>query len=85
MIQREKYLAEIRGFYDSDLIKVITGVRRSGKSVILDQIKEEILKKSSNVISLDFEDRAITISISSWSDIVNYVQERRTEDLCYSF
>ena len=53
MIQREKYLAEIRGFYDSDLIKVITGVRRSGKSVILDQIKEEILKKSSNVISLD--------------------------------
>ncbi len=85
MVQREKYLAEIRGFYDSDLIKVITGVRRSGKSVILDQIKEEILKKSSNVISLDFEDRAITISISSWSDIVNYVQERRTEDLCYVF
>lgn len=85
MIKREKYLAEIRGFYDSDLIKVITGVRRSGKSVILDQIKEEILKKSNNVISLDFEDRAITISISSWSDIVNYVQERRTEDLCYVF
>ncbi len=33
MIIREEYLKTIRGFYDSDLVKVITGVRRSGKSV----------------------------------------------------
>lgn len=33
MIIRENYLKTIRGFYDSDLIKVITGIRRSGKSV----------------------------------------------------
>ena len=38
MIVREKYLKAIRGFYDSDLIKVITGIRRSGKSVILETI-----------------------------------------------
>ena len=33
MIIREKYIAEVRGFYKSDLIKIITGVRRCGKSV----------------------------------------------------
>ena len=34
MIIREKYLSKIRPFYDQDLIKVIMGVRRCGKSVI---------------------------------------------------
>ena len=38
MIIREKYLSKIRPFYDQDLIKVIMGVRRCGKSVILLQI-----------------------------------------------
>lgn len=85
MIKREKYIAEIRGFYDSDLIKVITGVRRCGKSVILEQIKDEILKKSNNTISIDFEDRAETRAIETWSDIVTYVKYHRNEGLCYVF
>ncbi len=34
MIKREKYIAPIRAFYDNDLIKIITGVRRCGKSEI---------------------------------------------------
>lgn len=42
MIKREHYLEQIRGFYDCDLIKIITGIRRSGKSIILNQILEEI-------------------------------------------
>ena len=49
MIVREKYLSEIRPFYDSDLIKIITGVRRCGKSIILEQINTEISKKSTNI------------------------------------
>ncbi len=85
MIKREKYIAEIRGFYDSDLIKVITGVRRCGKSVILEQIKDEISEKSNNTISIDFEDRAETRSIETWSDIVTYVKDHRKEGLCYVF
>lgn len=56
MIIREKYLKEIRPFYDSDLIKIITGIRRCGKSVILKTIYDEINKNSSNTIYLDFED-----------------------------
>lgn len=45
MIIRVKYLKMIRGFYDSDLVKVITGVRRCGKSVILETIINEIKEK----------------------------------------
>lgn len=59
-IKRERYLSEIRRFYDSNLIKVITGVRRCGKSVILNQIKEEIYfnnkTKKDHIISINFED-----------------------------
>ncbi len=42
MLKREKYLNQIREFYDSDLIKILVGIRRSGKSVILEQIIDEL-------------------------------------------
>ena len=85
MISREKYISEIRGFYDSDLVKVITGVRRCGKSVILEQIVKEISKKTDNVIFLDFDDRAVTSEIEKWSDITDYVRKHRKDGLCYVF
>ncbi len=85
MIIREKYIAEVRGFYKSDLIKIITGVRRCGKSVILEQIMDEIRSVSGNIVYLDFDDRAVTSSIETWQDIVRYVQEKRTDGLCYVF
>ena len=59
MIKREKYISRIRGFYESDLIKIITGIRRCGKSVLLEQIMEEIRAKSDNIIYLNFEDLAV--------------------------
>ncbi len=34
MIYREHYIKQVREFYDSDLIKIITGIRRSGKSIL---------------------------------------------------
>lgn len=56
---REDYLKLIRPYYDVDLIKVITGVRRSGKSVLMETIKDEILSggvKGSHIISINLED-----------------------------
>lgn len=44
MIKREQYLKRLRPFYDLDMIKVITGVRRCGKSVLLKQIKADSWK-----------------------------------------
>ena len=45
MIQREHYIEQVRPFYESDLIKIITGIRRCGKSVIMEQIIKEIEDK----------------------------------------
>lgn len=39
MIKRESYMKKIRPFINSDLVKVLTGIRRCGKSVMLDLIK----------------------------------------------
>ena len=47
-IKRERYLAKIRPFYGVDLIKVLTGVRRCGKSILLEQIEEEFLVNGFN-------------------------------------
>ena len=50
MIKRESYLSQIRPFIDkSELIKVIVGVRRSGKSIMLELIKDELLDTSCNI------------------------------------
>lgn len=42
---REKYIGRIRPFFDSDIIKIITGIRRCGKSCILKAIINELIKK----------------------------------------
>ena len=63
MIYREHYINKVRPFYESDLIKVITGIRRGGKSVIMEQIAEEISNKTDNIIYLNFEDKKISSNI----------------------
>lgn len=59
MIKREMYMSRIRPFIGGDLIKVMTGIRRSGKSVMLELIKEELMESGispSQFISINFED-----------------------------
>ena len=58
MLKRENYLSRIRGFYNSDLIKILVGIRRCGKSVILNQIIDEIKEKNvsdDHIIWINFE------------------------------
>lgn len=58
-IKREQYLSRIRKYYEVDLIKVITGIRRSGKSKLLESIIEEIKEHEiddSHIIYINFED-----------------------------
>ena len=85
MIYREHYIKSIREFYDSDLIKIITGIRRCGKSVVLEQIMEEIKKKTANVIYLNFEDKRVNLLIPTGDDLIKYVNENRGEGKCYIF
>ena len=59
MIKREMYMSRIRPFIGSELIKVMTGIRRCGKSVMLELIKEELTASGvapSQFISINFED-----------------------------
>ena len=56
---REDYLKLIRPYYDVDLIKVITGARRSGKSVLMETVRDELIAKGvsgSHIISINIED-----------------------------
>ena len=58
-LTRENYLKAIRPYYEADLIKVITGVRRAGKSVILESIRDELSASgisSDHIIYINLED-----------------------------
>lgn len=85
MIKREHYLKQIRGFYHSDSIKVITGIRRSGKSVILDLIREEIAKETDNIIYLNFENLFDFDKTPNALKLLDYVSKNRKEGKCYVF
>ncbi len=59
MIKRELYMSRIRPFIGGELIKVMTGVRRSGKSVMLELVKQELIESGiseNQFISINFED-----------------------------
>lgn len=60
LYHREQYLKKIRPFYDDDLIKVITGIRRCGKSCLMATIAEELRNRGvedKDIIYLDFDKR----------------------------
>ncbi len=85
MIIREKYLKDIRPFYDIDLIKVITGIRRCGKSVILTQIIDEIKNKGINanhIIFINFESKEYSF-IKNDDDLYAYVKKMIVDNSKY--
>ena len=58
MIKRESYMSRIRPFIGGELVKVMTGIRRAGKSVMLELVKEELLAsgiRADHFISINFE------------------------------
>lgn len=88
MIKRETYLKKIRGFYHKDLIKVITGIRRCGKSVLLMQIMQELQDEGitkEQIIYINFEDYDYSF-IRTGMDLHTYVKEQiKTKEKYYLF
>ncbi len=89
MLIREKYLSEIRDFYDeTSLIKIIYGLRRSGKSVILTQIIDEIKQKGVNenqIIYINFESLDYSF-IKTAKDLNDYIKNlTKNKDTYYVF
>ena len=85
MINREHYLAQIRPFYESDLIKIITGIRRCGKSIILNQVREELEAQHKKCLFLDFELRPVQSKIPDADALISYVTEHLGEEKLYVF
>lgn len=89
MLIREKYLSKIRGFYHTEsLIKIIYGMRRCGKSVILNPIKDELLNQGineSNIIYINFESLKYDF-IKNAKDLYNYIESLKiNNDKYYVF
>lgn len=62
MIKRELYMKKLRPFMNQNIVKVLTGIRRCGKSVMLELIKDELQEKGINskqFFSINFESRAL--------------------------
>lgn len=85
MIIREKYMTQIRSFYESDLIKIITGIRRCGKSVILKQVLNELEAAGKRCLFLDFESRPVRNSLPDADALIACVNEHLGEDKLYVF
>lgn len=76
MIIRERYLKKIRPFYDADLIKVFTGIRRCGKSILIQQIINELKDngiKEENIIylNLEYDDYDFIVDYKDLSKYIN--------------
>ncbi len=86
LIKRNQYLENIRKFYESNLIKVLTGVRRCGKSVLLNQIKDELVSnygiKNDHIISINFEDVKFS-KIKNYSKLNDYILKQISDDNKY--
>lgn len=81
-LKREMYLEQIRPYYDSDIIKVITGVRRCGKSMLLDEIKDELLVQgisSDKIIYLNLEDMDYEYIVNA-SDLNKEIKSRISDN-----
>ena len=87
MIKRETYLEKLRGYKDKHIIKVITGVRRCGKSTLLEMFREELQAagvNESQIIYINFEDMDF-IDLHEAKELHSYIKDKLNDDRCYVF
>lgn len=80
LINREKYVEEATLFRDTDLVKVVTGVRRCGKSSLLALVRKKSKPKrlrTGGVISINLEQRGLGIKTDD--DLYEYVKSHLAE------
>lgn len=85
MIKRDNYLKRMIDAKDTELIKVITGVRRSGKSTLLQMFKDYLLEngiKEENIIHINFES-AMYDDIKDYKDLYKHVKEKIKKEKVY--
>ena len=78
MIQREDYLNKLIAFKDKQLIKVVTGIRRCGKSTLLELFKEYLLKNkisAKQIISINFDD-SMYDNLTDYKTLLSYINKK---------
>lgn len=76
MIEREQYLKKIRPFMQKEIVKVLTGIRRCGKSVMLELIKQDLIKcgvKKRQFLSINFETASVSY-VKSVEETYRFIQ-----------
>lgn len=79
MIKRPQYLEKLQKLRDKDLIKVITGVRRCGKSTLLQMFQQELISSGvfpKQIQYYNFEDPKNLIWVDKWLDLYNHIIEK---------
>ena len=82
MIHRKIYIEQLKDFIDKPQVKIITGVRRSGKSSVMLLLKEELLKRSvtpEQIIYINLESFAFS-ELKNAKALYQYVSEQKVED-----
>ena len=75
MVKREIYLQKLRQLRDQNLIKVITGIRRSGRSTLLEIFKDELISSgisSKNITFINFEERE-NLNFTNWTELYDEI------------
>ena len=89
MVNRELYLKKVRPFIGTDVIKVITGMRRSGKSVLLEQIQAELRKRNPDVrifsVNLDDDENKRFLAKGVLYEHVNGLLQDAGDEMVYLF
>ena len=88
MIQRREYLSKLISFKDKHIIKVITGIRRCGKSTLLDLFKEYLKSvgvEDNQIISINFENINFDF-LTDYKKLYTYIEENlNTSKMNYIF
>lgn len=85
MIKRNEYLERLNRFKDKQLIKVVTGIRRCGKSTLLEMYKDTLLDngiEENQIISINLEDLKYSF-ITDYLILYNYINDMLTDDKKY--
>ena len=82
MIKRKEYLKQLLSWKDQNIIKVLTGIRRCGKSTILKLYQEYLLNNGidpSQIISINFEELEYE-DLQDYKKLYQYIKDRLVEN-----
>lgn len=83
MIERKEYLNQLESWKDKQIIKVITGIRRCGKSTLLRQFQDRLIKNGvsqTQIISINFEDMQFE-DLLDYKNLYKYIQDKIIKDV----